>query len=347
MALQHEHAQSRRAHLLQHLVQQQEVVQRLRHLLGLAGLGVGDLQHAGVHPVIGECAVAGALRLGALVLVVREHQVGTAAVNVEGQSQVLLGHGRTLDVPARTTLAPGRDPRRLAGLGGLPQGEVQLVALALLQALTVGAQLAVAAFRLIDIAPGQLAVTRVGAHVEVHVALRHVGVAALYQALNERDHGADLLGGLRANVRILHAGRAHVLDEQARVLLGHFGGRARLLGSAADDLVVHVRHVLHEGDVEAAPAEVAADHIEGDERARVADVDAVVHRRPADVHGDLPGLNGFEVHLLAAARIVQLDHKSSFGRSFRMRAIVAQESTLTFATQAIKARTSAQQANGF
>ena len=172
-------------------------------------------------------------------------------------------------------------------------------------------------------------------------------MAARDQALDKRDHGADLLRGLRPEVRILHAGRMHVLDEQARVFLGHFGGRARLLGSAADDLIVHVGHVLHEGDIEAAPDEVAADHVEGDERARVADVDAVVHRRPADVHGDLPRLDRFEVHLLAAARIVQLDHKSSFGRSFRMRAIVAQESTLTFATQAIKARTSAQQANGF
>ena len=265
-----------------------------------------------MHPVVGERAVTSALGLGALVLVVREHQVGPAAVDVEGQSQVLLGHGRALDVPARTALAPGGFPRRLAGLGRLPQGEVQLVALALLQALAVGAQLAVAAFRLIDIAPGQLAVTRVGAHVEIHVALRHVGVAALYQALNERDHGADLLGGLRANVGVLHAGCVHVLDEQARVLLGHFGSGAPFLGGAADDLVVHVGHILHEGDIEAAPAEVTANHIEGDERARVADVDAVVHRGPADVHGHLPGLDGFEVDLASQARIVQLDHESSF-----------------------------------
>ena len=308
MALQHEHAQGRRAHLLQHLVQQQEVVQRLRHLLGLAGFGIGDLQHAGVHPVVGKRAVTGALGLGALVLVVREHQIGPAAVDVEGQSQVLLGHGRTLDVPTGTALAPGRFPRGLAGLGRLPQGEVQLIALALFQALAIGAQLAMAAFRLVHIATRELAVARIGAHVEVHVALRHVGMAALDQALDKRDHGADLLGGFRADIRILHASRAHVLDEQTRVLLGHLGGRARLLSGALDDLVVHVGHVLHEGDVEAAPGEVAADHIEGDERARVADVDAVVHRGPAHVHGDLPRLHRFKVHLLAAARIVQLNH---------------------------------------
>ncbi len=311
MALQHEHAQGRRAHLLQHLVQQQEVVQRLRHLLGLAGLGVGDLQHAGVHPVIREGAVAGALGLGALILVVREHQVGTAAVDVEGQPQVLLGHGRALDVPARAPVAPGRGPRRLAGLRRLPQGEIELVALAVFQSLAVGPQLAVTALSLVHIAAGQLAVAGVAAHVEVHVAVGLVGVPALDEALDERDHGADFLGGLRADVGVLHPGRVHVLDEQARVLLGHLGGAAPLFPGPLDDLVVHVGHVLHEGDVEAAPGQIAADHVEGDEGSRVADVDAVVHRGPAHVHGYLPRLHRLELHLLAQTRIVQLDHSSA------------------------------------
>ena len=309
VALQHEHAQGRRAHLLQHLVQQQEVVQRLRHLLGLAGLGVGDLQHARVHPVVGKGAVAGALGLGALVLVVREHQVGPAAVNVEGQAQVLLGHGRALDVPTGATRAPGRGPGRFAGLGRLPQGEVQLVALAVFQALAVGSQLAVTAFRLVHVAARELPVTRVGAHIEVHVALGRIGMSALDKALDKRDHGIDLFSGLRANVGVLHAGGPHILDEQARVLLGHLGGGAVLLAGALDDLVVHVGHVLHKGDLEAAPAEVAADHVEGDEGARIADVDAVVHRGAAHVHGHLPRLYRLEIHLLAQARIVQLNHE--------------------------------------
>src|SRR5438093_845866 len=40
-------------------------------------------------------------------------------------------HGRALDVPAGPAGAPGRVPRRLAGLGRLPEGEVDRGALAL------------------------------------------------------------------------------------------------------------------------------------------------------------------------------------------------------------------------
>ena len=41
--------------------------------------------------------------LGQLVFVVREAQVDTTGVNVEGQSQQLVRHGRAFDVPARTS----------------------------------------------------------------------------------------------------------------------------------------------------------------------------------------------------------------------------------------------------
>ena len=95
----------------------------------------------------------------------------------------------------------------------------------------------------------------------------------------------------------------------------------------------HVGDVAHVAHLVAERLQITEQQVEGHGRTRVPQMRIAVDRRPADVHGDLPGLDGFEVHLLAAARIVQLDHKSSFGRSFRMRAIVAQESTLTFATQ--------------
>jgi DNA-binding LytR/AlgR family response regulator len=101
--------------ILQHVADGEEVAQRLRHLL------VVDAHEAVVHPVVDEGVLVRAFGLGDLVLVVRELQVLTAAVDVEMLAQQVAGHGRALDVPARTATAPGRIPLgfvRLARLGG-------------------------------------------------------------------------------------------------------------------------------------------------------------------------------------------------------------------------------------
>ena len=306
MSLQHQHAQGLGAHQVERLAQQQEVVEALGHLLDLAGGGVGDLQHARVHPVARERGAVGRLGLGDLVLMMGEDEVAAAAVDVEGEPQVLVAHRGALDVPAGAAVAPRALPAGLAGLGGLPQGEVERVALAVLEALAVCPQLPVAALHLVDVAAGELAVPGVAAHREVDVALRLVGVALLDEGLDQADHGADLLGGLGAHGRVLDAGAAHVLDEGVGVLRGHLGGAAALLVGLLDDLVVDVGDVLDEGHLVAAPLEVAADDIEGDEGARVADVDAVVDGGTAHVHAHLAGLARGELLFAARLRVVDL-----------------------------------------
>ena len=64
-------------------------------------------------------------------LVVREDQVGAAALDVEGDAEVLQRDGGALDVPARAARAErAAVPRRLALALGPPQQRVERVALA-------------------------------------------------------------------------------------------------------------------------------------------------------------------------------------------------------------------------
>src|SRR5581483_7707978 len=63
--------------------------------------------------------------------------------------------------------------------------------------------------------------------------------------------------------------------------------RHAFLVPAPDDLVVDVGEVLHELHRVPAVAQVAADHVEHDRAAPVADVAHVVHRDPAHVHPHL------------------------------------------------------------
>jgi hypothetical protein len=70
--------------------------------LALGHLAAFDLQESVVHPHARHALHAErAAALGELVLVVREHEVDAAAVDVEGVAQMLARHGRALDVPAR------------------------------------------------------------------------------------------------------------------------------------------------------------------------------------------------------------------------------------------------------
>jgi hypothetical protein len=77
VGLQHEQPHDRRRIRLEHVLEQHEVAERLGHLLGV------HLQQPAVHPVADERPTRRGFRLGELVLVVREDEVGRTAVYVE------------------------------------------------------------------------------------------------------------------------------------------------------------------------------------------------------------------------------------------------------------------------
>ena len=133
-----------------------------------------------IHSFASSCPARRA-RLGGLVLVVGEHQVRAAAVDVEADAEQLLGHRRALDVPAGR---PG------------PQGESQSVSspslCAFHSAKSSGSSLRSAPSTLLALVHvleppvREAAVAGVRAHAEVHVAARRVGVPGLDQ---RRDVG--------------------------------------------------------------------------------------------------------------------------------------------------------------
>jgi hypothetical protein len=283
--------------LVEHLRQPADVADRLGHLLALGGL-----EHAVVHPQPRERPPAPRLGLGSLVLVVREREVDPAAVDVELEAQQRLGHRRALDVPAGPARAPGRLPRGvLVGLRALPEREVERVLLA------VGTLDALALVHLVHVAVRERAVLGQGAHAEVHVAVRGVGVAALHQRADQVDDLRQELRGERLVVGAAEAEPPGVGD----VVRGHL---ARQLLRAAPrgprrvvDLVVDVGDVRDERDRVALVLEKALELREDHERPRVAHVHARVDRRAAGVDADAAGVARLERLHLAGARVVERD----------------------------------------
>ena len=225
----------------------------------------------------GEGLVGGGFALRDLVFVVREHEVFAAGVEVEAVAEVLHGHGGALDVPAGTAAADGRIPGGFAGLGGLPEGEVAGGVLLVLVEID-----ARAVFHAAEVFLAELAVVGEGGEAEVPAAVFGlVGGAGGGQALDERDHAVDVLGGAGHLLRALDAQGVHVLKkgllEVGRVLAdGHAGG-----GGVADDLVVDVGDVHDVVDGDAEQLEGAAENVDLQEGAEVADVAVVVDRGAA------------------------------------------------------------------
>ena len=219
------------APLVEHLADRPEVAERLRHL------GVADrAEHPVVRPDRRERMPERA-RLRDLVLVVREHEVEAAAVDLERRPVDLLGHHRALDVPARPAAPPRRVPPRVLGRGlvRLPESEVARVALERARLLAL--------LDLVGLLPREPAVLREALDAEVDVAAALVGIPARDQLFDERDDLRHRVGRLRQVVGHAEAEVAGVLE----IPLGRVGGELRArAGRGVVDLVVDVRDVVDE-----------------------------------------------------------------------------------------------------
>ena len=272
-----------------------EVAERLRHLLA------AHLDEAVVHPVAGERA-AERQRLGPLVLVVGEGEVLAAAVEIEVLAQQVQRHHDALGVPARPPLAPGGRPGGLARLGPFPEHEVGGVAL-LLDRLDAGA-----AQQRIERLAGQEAVTGNGGDVEVDAVARLVGLPGLDEVADELDHLTDVGGGVWIVGRALDADAVHGVPPDDLAATGDLGGIPVLRATPLDDLVVDVGDVRDVGDLEAAPLQVATQHVEDEREPSVAQVRRSVDGGPADVHRHLARLTGLQGHDLALRGVEDLQH---------------------------------------
>ena len=141
-------------------------------------------------------------------------------------------------------------------------------------------------------------------------------MAVVEQLLHDVDDRVHRLGRARVHGRLADAEplgvRVIFLDIAVRDDVEVHALFVRLI----DDLVVDVGEVLHEFHLVAAVLEVAAQQVEHDERARVADVEIVVHGRAAGIHFDLARGDRDELLLLAGQGVEQFHGFISFSDLF-------------------------------
>ena len=266
------------------------------------------LHQAVVHPIPCERFSRAAFRLGQFVLVMRKHQVETAAVNVDRIAEDLLRHRGTFDVPARPARSPRAVPRRLAGLGALPQGEVGGMMLAAVSLRARPGQ------HLGQAAAAQLAVVLVLRAVEVDVTVERIGVALPDQRADDLLHLLDVLRRIGSVIDPIDTDLdAHRL-EVVEVVLSHllrqgFDGRL-LFVRAVDQLVVDIRDVDDPCHLVTAVSQIPLDRVEDDRPDHVPDVSRLVDRRPAQIHLHLPRFDRLKIFLGPCERVVNAKRHS-------------------------------------
>ena len=110
----------------------QQVTQRVLVPQGLGHLVAVHDQVGAVQPDLHEGLACAALRLGDLVLVVREDVVHTAAVYIERLSEIFCAHCRAFDVPTRPPFTYFGVPGGFTVFFLFPQREISHVVLLIL-----------------------------------------------------------------------------------------------------------------------------------------------------------------------------------------------------------------------
>ena len=235
-----------------------------------------------MHPVICEGLAVGCLRLRDLILVMRENKVLTACMDINLLTQVLFGHDRALNMPARTALAPWGLPVRLTILFRFPEDEIGRILLVLLAGYF---EFTEARHHLIQVFMGQLSVALEGLGAEVNgTVCCHVSMALVDKGLDHLQHALNLLGCLRMGGSRFYVHVSHIFFALCDVALGNGVCIYPFLDGFLDDLVIHVGEVGNVINIVAFILKVAANRIKNDHRTRVSDMDEVVHSRAAYIH---------------------------------------------------------------
>lgn len=223
---------------------------------------------------------------------VREGEVGAAALDVEAHAEVVEGDGHALDVPAGAAGAEGGAvPAGLALAGRHPQHRVDGVLLA--RTVRVAASLGGQQPHGGGVEMRDRAEVRVGLDGEVDVAFQLVGGAEVAQPFHERDDAGYRLDGAYVLLRREHPQGGHVLAEEGGLLLGEGDPVDAVALRAFEEGVVDVGDVLDVVDLPLGVEPHALDEVERVVGRRMTHVGRVVRGDAADVDaGDGTGLEG-------------------------------------------------------
>jgi hypothetical protein len=141
--------------------------------------------------------------------------------------------------------------------------------------------------------------------------LGRISVTASNQPLDHLDHLRNIRRRARHVIRLKRPHSRHIVQKPLGRLCGDLSDRPTALRRTCVDLVIHVGKISHIGHM-IRPVDMAqqpVQHVEHDHWPRVAQMGAVIHRGPADIHPHVFRVDGNEILAFAGFRVVQLDRR--------------------------------------
>ncbi len=298
-------AQQHPAHLAAGISALQDVAQRMEIAGGFGHLFAVHDQVSAVQPVAHEGFPVGGFALSNLVVVMREHVVDPAGMNIEAGAEILHAHGAAFDVPAGAPFAPGAVPGDIAVLlvPGFPEREVRgaLFGVFVLIDSRAGAHL-------IRLNSPQFAVTGEFADGKVYApVVGLVGEALVHERADQLDHLRNVIGGGGIHFGALDAQLIQILEKSLLVGFGEVLQGYACGAGVADGFIVHVGEVHDLFDLVAGVAQGSAQQIFKHIGAEIADVSEVVDGGTAGVESNLAVLDRLEDFGSTGQRIVKAD----------------------------------------
>ena len=222
-------------------------------------------------------------------------------MNIKGIAKTALGHRRTLDMPAWTTLAPWRAPAYLTGFSGFPEHEIKRIFFLLIH-FDPSTRL-----HILEITIGQFAIAGKLIDPIVDIAiLRCIGIILGDQGLHHRDDICHMCSCSRL------LGRRD--NTQPRLILMHRGNKAlgqrvtafAIFTGSLDDLVIDIGDIAHILNLVTTCTQVTSYHIECHQHSRMSQVTVVIDRHTADIHTNLARLNRDKTLFLARQGVIDL-----------------------------------------
>ena len=225
-------------------------------------------------------------RLGGAHLVVREDQVGSAALQVETGTEMMQGDGGALNVPAGSANAERRGPARLPGAGEPPQQAVQRVAFPRPFGIPAafGEDLEHAFLVVVADLPEIGRVRGVEVPVGVLGILHLIDQPGGQQFLDQLHHARNGFDCPDVAVGWDDAQRSHVGAEQFGLVLGQFLPVLPRCCGTFQQRIVHIRDVLDVVDLQAEVPPDPVDQVEGEVGVGVPQVRGVIGGDAAHVH---------------------------------------------------------------
>src|SRR3989442_14123621 len=248
---------------------------------------IPHLQKTCMYPIACKWFASETLTLGDLVLMVREDQIGTAAMDIDLLTQHFHCHSRTLDMPTRTSMTPGAIPPRFSWFSCFPEGKVTRVTFALVWLETPSG------LHSLLVSFGKLPIARKGISGEIDVAvafpLENISVPFLDELLHKCDNLGDKLGRMGIGIRRSDCQSVHITEVARCIAFGSLRGRDPLTQTGLDNPIINIREVLDVIDRISSVFQVAPHHITGNEETCVTQVRLVLGSQATDVHTDGQG----------------------------------------------------------